>query len=65
MPPRVPHLSPKPPNSQPPKPRPHPQAQSSTGGFVALLSPKRFGRVYSLAGGRELGTFEPNSLNNQ
>ncbi|GBF98421.1 hypothetical protein Rsub_10486 [Raphidocelis subcapitata] len=41
-----------------------PGAQSSTGGFAALLSPKRFGRVYSLAGGRQLGAFEPNSLEN-
>jgi hypothetical protein len=42
------------------------QGRSSTGGggVAVLLSAKKFGRVFNLAGGRQLATFEPNSLNN-
>lgn len=43
------------------------QAQTASGsaGVAVLLSRKKFGRVFRLADGKQLSTFEPNSLGNQ
>jgi hypothetical protein len=42
-----------------------PAAQSAAkAGVAVLLSTKKEGRVYSIAGGQQLGLFEPNSLAN-
>ena len=42
-----------------------PAAQSAAkAGVAVLLSTKKEGRVFSIAGGQQLGVFEPNSLAN-